>query len=509
MSERQPYTQAGFATMKEQLARALIEKWFYTAEDLIPNVTTAVGGSADAGFTVTNVSSAGPLTQIYHFPPVPAIGAGGTGEVHILHVGNQVAPEPVEDVWAVRYKPWFDAVDEIFQDWDGLPDEGPFHRLGAALETAGNPIRFDIADIYDKNAPGGEDATLTLAIDDMVAKLASGYGGFTVATFYDTYVLPLRILLAQQYWLTAVLAATAKAEGDLLHRARATVMEIGHQATEAARHRDGGGDFRTNLTLLGILAGIVGNLAGAPPAKVGGTLVAAGITAVDAFLPKDEKPDPVPKEFAGATAQEIADRVWDALRELNSQIVDEELASYKLCEGAADATYNRSSVTKDHATIYFNLPPPVALLQEDEATKIAPLDVNLADLRRVANDRIPSVTGALTKAATDVDIAAADSHKDRDPWDRPGWIGFTRTGPEEQWTAMLRQTAFVLKDTAEELGAAGRHLALAADVLERSDESARNALAKHTNDVEGIAEPDPERPRADTPAPTGPGRYVE
>ncbi len=74
---------------------------------------------------------------------------------------------------------------------------------------------------------------------------------------------------------------------------------------------------------------------------------------------------------------------------------------------------------------------------------------------------------------------------------------------------MLRQTAFVLKDTAEELGAAGRHLALAADVLERSDESARNALAKHTNDVEGIAEPDPERPRADTPAPTGPGRYVE
>ena len=93
-------------------------------------------------------------------------------------------------------------------------------------------------------------------------------------------------------------------------------------------------------------------------------------------------------------------------------------------------------------------------------------------------------------------------------WLRPGFIGLEATGPCDDWLEMLQRAGFVIADTAGELRAAGEHLSLAADALERTDDDARGALARHAREVASVAAPDPGPPTPpQPPPPTRPGGH--
>ena len=211
----------------------------------------------------------------------------------------------------------------------------------------------------------------------------------------------------------------------------------------------------------------------------------------------DEKPPPaeakIEQILSGATTQDVISKLRSALTELNSQILDEELAVFNLCDDGIATTYKPSRVSPGSYHVTYNLPAPELLTETDptdfELPDVYTIDVDTAGIKRAAGV-MPSIAGTLEKAAANVEAVNAGPSI----WMRPAFIGHTQQGPYDAWKQLLERVPWLLHDTAGEVRAAGQHLTLAMNALEKSDAASQEALAKHARDVTDIAAPDPGRP---------------
>jgi len=394
-----------------------------------------------------------------------------------------------------------DGLDSAFDGWEALPDERDFYRAADALEQAVASIAIGPA------ALTAADAELAHTLAQLRGAILDPYGnmsGYTVELFRDAYVRPLEPLLIQQYWMCRVLAGLLRAEGDMWHRARMGVMQVGELALdELGYHPER--SLKELVTALGGFANFL-QILPVPQLQEAGDVLGVFVDAIELYWaanPPPEQQRRIEEALYGGTPETIVEKVRDALTELNHQVLDEELAIRGTAAAAVDASYEPSRLIAPTGQyeVGVNLPPP-DLLRYIDPSLIAPdIDVSLEDLRRAAA-QMPTLAEHLERAGSQLsggDPGAA-------AWLRPGFIGLTDTGPSHDWNQMLQRAEAVITDTAGELRAAGEHLALAVDALERSDVDSRNALARHAREVASVAAPDPGPPAAPAPpSPNGPG----
>jgi hypothetical protein len=501
---RESYTRAGLDAMKDRLARAAIERYItyqaYSSVEGPPDLRIDAEDNYEFSLDHTIAQHDLPepeLAKLVHhvWPPIGPEHAGSRPTQRNL-LGEWV-PGSERDIWAEVYKPWFDRIDEVFEPWESLPDERTFEARAEALRNATYPIRLDLKSIAsaeieehssDWGNPGlvGAIGNLKLAVHDPEQEQR----GYLVSTFKGNYADPLYVLIGQQYFLAQNLAAQLEIEARLWHRARATVMEIGHNAAVAMEPF--GQESREEvsaLELIGMASTVIGILASGTPVAWAAHVVGYGIHLYQGYLKLNPPPPPTSVEAVlnGYSPEECMNLVDEALRTLNRQLTDEELVIHGLAEALVDATY----LTSTRHDIYYNLAPP-ELLAETDADRIANPGV-VADFGRLrtAAFHVQEVAGYLDQAAGDIEPT--------DPgvtaWTRDASIGFTDKGPYDTWKNLHERTLWVLRDTASELRAAGEHLALAVDALERSDTESREALEAHARAVADVAAPDPGRPR--------------
>ncbi len=490
---RENYTSAGFKAMKDKLAKAAIDRAVYEMVYKPMNPTYFVGNPEEGyRYSYHEYGFKG-----YQLPPIDRAHAGPRPIT--VDYDDNFRPEPVQDVWAEIYQPWFTAIDEVFQGWDELPDERDFHRLADQLRSARAPLA-PLAQPLRGDSPDLDVLHFELGIkgDHPLDRAPSSKPqSAAVNIFRDTYAIPLQPAIIQQNYLIDVLAAQLDAEGEMWHRARRLVMEIGQQAKLAFSPESLDVVFLAVIDLLGVLNEAIGFI---PDPRIELATKVAGVTldGLEALVKSfDEKPPPaeakIEQILSGATTKDVISKLRDALTELNSQILDEELAVFTMCDDTVDATYEPSRLSPGSYHVAFNLPAP-ELLTETESTDfeladVYTIDVDTAGIKRAAGV-MPSIAGTLEKAAGDVEAVQAGPSI----WMRPAFIGHTQQGPYDAWKRLLDRFPWLLRDTAGELRAAGEHLVLAMNALENSDAASQEALAKHARDVADVAAPDPGQP---------------
>jgi len=423
---RENYTAAGFKAMKEKLAKAAIDRAVPELAYAERNPTYFVG-SHEEGY---DYSYSEPGFQGYRLPPVDPAHAGPR-PITVDYDGN-FRPEPVQDVWAEVYQPWFAAIDEVFEGWDELPDERDFYRLADQLRGARAPLgplapKIGAVDSHDFDVLHSE---LGIQGDSPLDPAPSrAPRSRAIDIFRDHYAIPLQPVVGQQNWLIDVLANQLDAEGEMWHRARRLVMEIGSQAEIALSPKEF--DVLALIDLLGVVNAAIGLLPD-PRLELASKVVGVALDGVEALIKAlEEKPPPeeakIEQILSGATVQDVISRLGSALAELNSQIGEEELAVFTLCDDAVDTTYEPSRVSPGSYHVTFNLPAPELLTETDttdfELPSVYTIDVDTAGIKRAAGV-MPSIAGTLEKAAGDVEAV----HAGPSIWMRPAFIGHTQ-GP--------------------------------------------------------------------------------
>ncbi|HWM73333.1 MAG TPA: hypothetical protein VNQ53_06320 [Nocardioides sp.] len=501
MAGREHYTRGGFEAMKEKLAKSAINRAVYEMVYKKRNPNYFVG-SPEEGYRYSWFEEG---FEGYRLPPVDRAHAGPR-PITVDYDGN-FRPEPVQDVWAEIYEPWFTAIDEVFQGWDELPDERDFYQLADKLRSARAPLgplapAFGAVDSSDLDVLHSE---LGIEGDNVLDPTPSAAPrSAAIEVFRNTYAIPLQPVIAQQNWLIDILATQLDAEGKMWQRARRLVMEIGHQAKLAFDPESF--DVAALIDLLGGVNNAIGFI---PDIRVQVATKVTGLVldGVELFLKAiEDKPPPgeakIEETLSGATTQDVISRLRSALAELNSQISEEELAVFTMCDDAVGTTYEPSRVSPGAYHVTFNLPAPELLTETDSTDfrlpSLYPIDVDTRAIRRAAGV-MPAIAGTLEQAAGNVE--------DLDPspsmWLRPGFIGFTQQGPYDAWKSLLDRVPWLLQDTAGEVRAAGEHLVLAMNLLDNADAASQEALDKHARDVADIAAADPRQPS--TPGrPSGP-----
>ena len=478
--------------MKEKLARAAIDRAVYEMVYKPRNPNYFVG-SPEEGYRYSDFEEG---FEGYRLPPVDPAHAG-LRPITVDYDGN-FRPEPVQDVWAEIYEPWFTAIDEVFQGWDELPDERDFYRLADQLRSARAPL-VPLAPAF-----GGIDSAefdvlqseLGIKSDNPLDPAPSAAPrSAAIDIFRNYYVIPLQPAIAQQNWLIDILATQLDAEGKMWERARRLVMEIGHQAKLAFAP-----ESFDIAALIDVLGGVNNAIGFIPDIRVQLATKVTGLVldGVELFLKAiEEKPPPgeaaIEQILTGATTNDVVSRLRSALAELNSQISEEELAVFTTCDTTVSTTYEPSKVSPGAYHVTFNLPAPELLTETDTADfripSLYPIDVHIPGIRRAAGV-MPAIAGSLNQAAGNVEALNVGPSM----WLRPGFIGFTQQGPYDGWKRLLDRFPWLLHDTAGEVRAAGEHLTLAMNALENSDAASQEALAKHARDVAEIAAADPHQP---------------
>ena len=430
----------------------------------------------------------------------PSVDDGPTGAIPTFYRNGEVQPTPTMDVYAELYQPWEEAVVEVFDGWDELPESDRFRELGDLVAGGSVPlwIHNPQAAPEEEDMPAGvpldEDKSpaLTDKLNSVVSRVTN-FHGQTAIVFAETYVDPLPRAVSGQYQLCAVLASACEGEHVLMKEAGSKVMSIAEGALAAmlaASPMTGGSDvsidpakLKTLLNLLGIFASAAANLSDVM--KVGGTIVAGATSlfGMEGVLPKGGRHGRE-AALAGGSPHEVLANVRDALVELNRQILDEELTITTSLGDVLDLTWRKDE--------FFNLPAPVLVTETDVSHLAGAPDL----MRRVGRHQMPFIAAQFE--AVDRAVASAGIGSPI-PWMRPANIGFSAHGPHDAVVALLDRLTFLLTDTAGELRAAGETFALAADELEGVDQDAQRKLNDHAAKVADVAVPDPSRPEKPTP----------
>jgi hypothetical protein len=505
---RESYTPGGIAAMKRRISVRAIDFWVWEQADQGEGCSLGSGGAGsgyefatDHGPSAHMDPSSYPLYH-YRYPPVAPSSAGARPVVVTFdkpdspgHLGGA----PV-DVWATYYHPWFEAVEQVFEGWDALPDERDFWPIADNLEAHANPIEIDMDSSTPTRVAGN--AELAKSFNDLWnARMpllrersrppAGGAHSKAVDVFYDTYAAGLDLVIGQQAVVLNLLAASARTEGDLWHRARATVMEIGEAAVGAM-----GPEHLTEAQVAAVV-NVIGdslNVFGfMPEAPVSAFADVVGLfcDGLELYWKANPPPQPtaVEKTLAGATPDTVLDKLRDALSELDRQIVEQELSLQGLLNEALDQSHTPSN----EKGVGVNLPPPQLLNESDPAAAVDSIYMDYPDIREAAH--------AMGDIATRLSVVPVglDRYDRSATWLRPAHIGVNETGPYSAWSALLARAEEVIPDTAGELEAASDHLLLAVDLIERADDGSRAAFDKHLRETADVRAPEAARPPREEP----------
>ena len=300
------------------------------------------------------------------------------------------------------------------------------------------------------------------------------FNGPTVDTFHREYVSRMPFVISAQWSAVCVLGAGIAGQQEIWTRTQKDLLELADQVADAmAAVRSGGdGGFATVIKILGAVASGASIFVTGPAAPiVGGTATALGI--LGSFLPEGgEGETEIP--FGADDPDGVLQKVIEGLGKVSDDI-------------AEDENRMRSAISDARFQVFgnpdYDLARPVGLLEETDVPDLVTTDdytdVKLSTLRTIGNSVMPDIAGELEAGVGLLDSAAGDG-----PWTRPSDIGMDARGYYWEWEQLHELLRVLVPDTAWEIREAGRHLSIAADILETNDVDVRSRLEQHTRAIQ-------------------------
>ncbi|MEU8635316.1 hypothetical protein AB0C38_24400 [Amycolatopsis sp. NPDC048633] len=509
---RETYTREGVEAMKGGLVRAAINRdiWDRT---LGKNPKCCYSGNADEGFRVSfdhdetfhdQENEPGyeprPWMTHHHFPPIPRTRDETkyrTGWQEDYQ-GNRIAEF---DVWGTMgsgfaglYGGWEARVDQAFELWDEvdqMPYEKDFWEAATRLRDAVKPLGV-------VNVPG-ESYYLACRTLGLIAHDPGAQGTTPPERMWapqingpiDRFVIPLQGTLLNLYVLGEMLAAQLEGMGNMWQSTRASVMEIGRQATRRMDFRSDGDAVQAVIKSAGWVVGAMGLIPVATAVGIG--LAAAGLVlaAADALIDRIEHNSKevfdIPASIDGATAEEIIRSVEATLDsgqilDLESQVQIDESDSVDLLSVAKSHIETEQAVYDVEAGIYrtcFTMNTSEVLKDSQPAN---PRNVDIAVECERLRDAGKTFADELGEELLAASQRVHEVYSDNSTWIRPELpgraIGLTKTGPWDYWRPVRDHLARILDTTGKQVVEVGEYLIAAANYLERADASAKEAMDK-------------------------------
>jgi hypothetical protein len=513
---RESFTREGIDRMKWGLARAAMNRdvWDQT---LGKNSMCCYSGNEDEGFRFSfdhgktyhdreNEPGFEPSPSMthYHLPPIPR-----TRDEPKYRTGWQEDYQGKRiaefDVWAAPnagasrfegfYGKWPTRVDKIFTGW-GEPDRIPYEK---DFWEAATRLRDAIKPLGIVNVPG-EAYYLACRTLGLIAHDPGAQGTTPPERMWapqingpiDRFVIPLQGTLLNLYVLGEMLAAQLEGMGNMWQSTRASVMEIGRQATRRMDFRSETDGAEALIKSAGWVVGAMGLIPMATAASIGlaaaGLILAAGDALIDEIKGKAKEVFDIPAAIDGATAEEIIRSVETTLDsgqtlDLESQVQIDESDSVDLLGVAKAHIENDQAVYDVEAKVYrtcFTMNTTDVLVDsQPENPQSIDIAVEFERLRDAGKTFADELGEELHTASQRVREVYSNSAT----WTRPelsggGAIGLTPTGPWDYWSPVRDHFATILYDTADQVVEVGEYLIAAANYLERQDASAKEALEK-------------------------------
>lgn len=514
---RESYTSDGVKKMKWGLAREAIGR------DILQIVfdhesPVCFRGNLDEGYQISYDHDAQVHDQEYepnhgdlpssvtHYilPPVPASPGHGDGTVYLEDYRGNRKPTSF-DVWGEHkpsktldmqgyYKKWSARVDRAFEGWDQvnkIPDERYFWEAAQQVRDIVKPLGSMalVGGSYYlgchhlgivENDPGMVDSPTPQ--ERMWAPQINGP--------IDFFVIPVQGTFLNVLVLGEMLAAQLDGMGKMWQSARASVMDIGWNATKAMADHKAGIDVEVVIKGAGWVFGALGLVAmpevAAIGVSIGGLVLSAAQEVLDAF--KDKEPVDRESLLGGHTAEDVLRAVEkvlnaDETNSLEPQIQKDESDAMDVL-GTAKGHLNSHTIYDAVAKHYKAWYVPVAddVLQDSSPGKPADVDIDV-EFQRLRNAGTVFADD-LAKELSDIAGGVKGLCSSSTAWERPGvpgsqtGIGIGVTGPWEEWCAVRDGMAGILGKTATQVEDLGEYLIATANFLERQDETAKAAFDK-------------------------------
>ena len=294
--------------------------------------------------------------------------------------------------------------------------------------------------------PHGSDAMTSSAVDTFIQK-------------YGPDVLALVIGNLRQ--AVIVLGLAQEGEKKLWEKARADIVTLAGEAVKA--FKDAGpanNPFGICSAFLGLVGAFVPELApvtGAANATLG---------LVQAVMPPDKGADVSP-DLKGGSANEVYQHLCDSIGKLNTTIWNREDELHTMLKSMFD---KMNSDPKD-----FSLYVKAGL--EPEVKNMGTISVDTGLMKKIGFSLMPDIAAIISEAVPDLE--SADSSL---PWMRPWNIGYTSTGPWDEYYYLNQLVSAAISSNANQIVLAGDALAAAAGFLDDSDGLSKASLTKlHKN----------------------------
>jgi len=442
-------------------------------------------------------------------PPIPRTRAGiGDGTAYVEdYQGNRTSE--TFDVWAAPsgsgsftpqglYRKWVVTVDEVFKGWDRV-DELPYEK---DFWEAATRIRDAIRPLGSLSSPGesyhAACRSLGLITHDPGAQGTTPPERMWAPQIngpVDRYVIPLQGTFLNLVVLGELLAAQLDGLGNMWRSARVAVMEIGQRATAKMSGRKEF-DVEALIKSAGWVLAASGLIALPVAVSIGLAATAITLSSAEEVINKikDESKEVIDLRAAlrGGAADEIIESVASTLNTdprngLEPQIEIDEADSIDLLGVAGTHIKNDNTVyiakTGTYETCFtLNVSDVLVDTQDPERGVVVDLE-RLRDAGKVFADELGEDLRSVSRGVQEAFSSDA-------AWVRPeigaGAIGVRTTGPWPEWNGVRHELVRILEETAVQVVEVGEYLISAANYLERHDNSAREAMEKAGQELDGL-----------------------
>ena len=402
--------------------------------------------------------------------------------------GQSLSPSELTDAnrelgWNVLgdvYQKWQRDIRFVFEPWMDLPDPGAFGPVIGRLEEAATALTEEgswqppvaetggVASVLSANPELRVFNNLFSRLDDM--------GGSAIFTFNSNYASRLPGLMSAHGALAQMLLFVARAERAIWEATAKDITDIAEKvltAMEASKNRQAG-EATSVLTVLGAVASAATLVPGPHQGAAGAASTVIGLIQTVSGDAEAEAPEPeIP--FGDPMPWGVYDKLVAGVQRLDDTITAQEQALQTALQQAL------GQAQSDAQAAGYNLRPPSGLLHTTDPDKIVSDELNVShqNLTWIADSALPSVAGAMTRAAHKV-----GSSQDSGPWYRHVSIGIGASGPLLDFQALAERLCFLLSDTATELHQVAQRVRYFAEDVRRTDAAIHDLLVAQTKQID-------------------------
>lgn len=427
-------------------------------------------GDVHSGFRKQHLMGLGTSAELRATPPGSPRSAGGKVTAPELPPKYTETAPWDDDIGESVYGHYESAVRELFENWDQLPDPDAFAGKAEAMAEAAYEIAVTGSgkETEDLNIGNPELESMRFLTDKLVQMQST-----IINTFNELYAYRLPAVAQGQYELMALGTCLLIGEQRIWRGARRDITgiaDLGLTAMKAARTEGGGGiDLKAIISTVGALV----NIAAVFPTPAKPLLAGAGsiLGSLGELVGDTSEPNKPEIPLGAATPADCMTKIDEAIRRLNTAIIDSEVEIDTKAAKALDTVAERSGS--------FDLDDPAVATAPPAAIAVEIVH-HEEDLRSISGTTLPGLAQCFIDSAAGVPGA-----KQINDWRRPGFIGLIPHGPYISWAELVTTAEQRMSETAAELLGAATALQAAVGDVKQADEDAESRMRSRERQLQG------------------------